>query len=153
MYLDAHNLSIIVNLEERTCHTDRQRDYQVLPRHWDWSFVIRQGCHNQSRLRKEGLQLSNCNSMIRPSLILPAHTVRSPSNMPADTSSPLVSTSEWTEPGTDFYYVVKPNEMTYVDDTGVSRSIHIPRGKNEELYRLFENQNWKALSLSPAWSM
>jgi hypothetical protein len=91
MYLDAHNLSIIVNVEERTCH--------------------------------------------------------------ADTSSPHVSTSEWTEPGTDFYYAVKPNQMTYVDDTVVSRSIHIPRGKNEELYRLFENQNWKALSLSPAWSM
>jgi hypothetical protein len=73
--------------------------------------------------------------------------------MVADTSSPHASTSEGMEPGKDFYYAIKPNQMTYVDDAGVSRSIHTPRGKNEEAYRHFENKDWKALSLFPIWSM
>jgi hypothetical protein len=77
----------------------------------------------------------------------------SPSNMPANDTSSHASTSDGTEPGKDFYYAVKPNQMTYTDDTGVSRSIHIPRGKNEEACRHFANEDWKALSLFPIWSM
>jgi hypothetical protein len=57
------------------------------------------------------------------------------------------------EPEDDFYYAVQPNQMMYVDDTGVSRSIHIPRGKNQEVCELFKNEDWKALSLFPEWSM
>jgi hypothetical protein len=73
--------------------------------------------------------------------------------MPADTTSSHASTSEGAETDKDFYYAIKPNQMTYVDDAGVSQSIHIPRGKNEEAYRHFENEDWKALSLFPIWSM
>jgi hypothetical protein len=91
--------------------------------------------------------------MIRSSLIMPAYAVRSPSNMPADTTSSRASTFEGTEPDKDFYYAVKPNQMTYTDDAGVSRSIYIPRGKNEEAYRHFEHEDWKSLSLFPIWSM
>jgi hypothetical protein len=91
--------------------------------------------------------------MIRPSLITPAYAIRSPSKMPADTASSHTSTFEGTEPDKDFYYAVKPNKMTYVDNAGISRSIHIPRGKNEEACRHFVNEDWKALSLFPAWSM
>ena len=57
------------------------------------------------------------------------------------------------EPDQDFYYAVQPNQMTYVDDAGVSRSIHIPRGKNEEACEHFKNEDWKALSLFPEWSI
>jgi hypothetical protein len=53
----------------------------------------------------------------------------------------------------DFYYAVQPNQMTYTDDTGVSRNIHIPRGKTQEAYEHFKNEDWKALSLFPTWSM
>jgi hypothetical protein len=57
------------------------------------------------------------------------------------------------EPDKDFYYAVQPNQMTYTDDTGVSRSIHIPRGRNQEAYDHFKNEDWEALSLFPTWSM
>jgi hypothetical protein len=56
------------------------------------------------------------------------------------------------EPDKDFYYAVQPNQMTYTDDTGVSRSIHIPRGKNQEACEHFKHEDWKALSLFPTWS-
>lgn len=57
------------------------------------------------------------------------------------------------EPDQDFYYAVQPNQMTYTDDTGVSRSIHIPRGKNQEACEHFKNGDWEALSRFPTWSM
>ncbi|KAM0710764.1 hypothetical protein Q7P35_001502 [Cladosporium inversicolor] len=56
------------------------------------------------------------------------------------------------EPDKNFYYAVQPNQMTYVDDTGVSRCIHIPRGKNQEACERFKNEDWKALSLFPEWT-
>jgi hypothetical protein len=53
-----------------------------------------------------------------------------------------------------FYYAVQPNSMTYTDDTtGVSRSIHIPKGRFVEACEHMVNENWEALSLFPTWSM
>ena len=57
------------------------------------------------------------------------------------------------EPDENFYYAVQPNQMNYVDDTGVPRRIHIPRGKFQEACEHFENEDWEALSLFPTWSM
>lgn len=57
------------------------------------------------------------------------------------------------EPDENFYYAVQPNQMNYVDDSGVSRCIHIPRGKFQEACEHFKNEDWKALSLFPIWSM
>ena len=57
------------------------------------------------------------------------------------------------EPDENFYYAMQPNQMNYVDNTGVSRCIHIPRGNFQEACEHFENEDWKALSLFPTWSM
>lgn len=57
------------------------------------------------------------------------------------------------EPEENFYYAVQPNQMNYVDDSGVSRCIHIPRGRFQEACEHFKKEDWKALSLFPTWSM
>ena len=56
-------------------------------------------------------------------------------------------------PDDEFYYAVQPNQMTYTDNTGVSRSIHIPRSKFHEACKHMENEDWEALSRYPTWSM
>lgn len=53
----------------------------------------------------------------------------------------------------DFYYAVQPNKMTYLDGAGVSRCVHIPRGKNQEACEHIMNEDWEALELFPTWSM
>lgn len=98
----------------------------------------------------KGRYFSTCSSWIK----LLVHHNRFPSRTLSSMSSKIDSGRKPTsEPGEGFYYAVQPNQMTYVDDKGVSRSIHIPRGKNQEACDHFANEDWKALSLFPTWSM
>jgi hypothetical protein len=107
----------------------------------------------QPHLQNGELQRCSYSSTNNLSYIMPAYAVGCSSNMPAEAGSSHGSIAEEIEPNKDIYYAVKPNQMTYMDDAGVSRSIHMPRGKTEEAYRHFENKDWKALSLFPAWSV
>lgn len=47
---------------------------------------------------------------------------------------------------------VKPNMMFYTDGQGVKHEIYIPRGQNEEVTRLYVNEDWEALAKYPKWS-
>lgn len=55
-------------------------------------------------------------------------------------------------PGKDYYYAVEPNQMTYIDGQGVLKTIHIPKGRNQEARQYFLNKNWEALAQFSEWS-
>ena len=64
---------------------------------------------------------------------------------PANSSDPM--------PDKNYYNAVEPNQMTYTDGQGLLKTMHIPKGRNQEAGQYLLEKNWDALAHFPDWSM